>query len=34
MMHYITPQILKYQNIDDLLKNDNRSRSLFDAGEK
>lgn len=33
MMHYITPQILKYQNIDDLLKNDNRSRSLFDAGE-
>ena len=31
-MNYIIPQIIKYQNIDDLLEN-NKTRSLFDPGE-
>ena len=30
---YIIPQIIKYQNIDDLLENNNQSRSLFESGE-
>lgn len=30
---YIIPQIVKYQNIDDLLENNNRKRSFFDAVE-
>lgn len=33
MTNYIIPQILRYQNIDDLLKNNNRDRSLFDTAE-
>ena len=32
MTDYIIPQIIKYQNINDLLKNNNRGRSLFDTG--
>lgn len=31
MTNYIIPQILRYQNIDDLLENNNRARSLFDT---
>lgn len=30
MEYYITPQIRKYETIDDLLENSNKSRSLFD----
>ena len=30
MINYIIPQIIKYQNVDDLLEN-NRDRSLFDT---
>ncbi|MBR5651877.1 MAG: ATP-binding protein [Bacteroidales bacterium] len=30
MANYIIPQIIKYQNFDDLLENKNRDRSLFD----
>lgn len=33
MTNYIIPQIIKYQNIDDLLENNNQARSLFDTGE-
>ena len=33
MTDYIIPQIIKYQNIDDLLENNNQTRSLFDSGE-
>ena len=33
MTNYIIPQIIKYQNIDDLLENNNQTRSLFDSGE-
>lgn len=33
MTNYIIPQIIKYQNIDDLLENKNQARSLFDSGE-
>ena len=33
MEEYIVPQIIKYQNIDDLLENNNQNRSLFDTGE-
>lgn len=33
MKNYITPSILKYQNVDDLLKNNNKNYSLFDIGE-
>lgn len=33
MKKYITPSILKYQSVDDLLKNNNRNNSLFDTGE-
>lgn len=33
MTNYIIPQIIKYQNIDDLLENNNKARSLFDTGE-
>lgn len=33
MTIYIIPQIIKYQNIYDLLKNNNESRSLFDTGD-
>ena len=33
MTNYITPQILRYQNIDDLLENNNKARSLFDTEE-
>lgn len=33
MTDYIIPQIIKYQNIDDLLENNNQARSLFDSGE-
>lgn len=33
MENYIIPQIIKYQNVDDLLKNDNKARSLFDSKE-
>ena len=33
MTEYIIPQIIKYLNIDDLLQNNNRNRSLFDTGE-
>lgn len=33
MEKYIIPQILKYQNIDDLLENKNSNRSLFDSEE-
>lgn len=33
MENYIIPQIIKYQNIDDLLKNDNKAHSLFDTEE-
>ena len=33
MINYIIPQIIKYQNIDDLLTNSNTTRSLFDSGE-
>ena len=29
MKNYITPSILKYQNVDDLLKNNNKNYSLF-----
>lgn len=32
ILNYITPQIVKYQNVDKLLE-DNRQRSLFDVGE-
>ena len=31
MIKYIIPQILKYQNIDDLFVNNNKARSLFYA---
>ena len=31
MKKYIVPQIIKYQNVDDLLANNNRDRSLFDT---
>jgi len=31
MMNYIIPQIIKYQNVDDLLENKNRNLSLFDT---
>lgn len=30
MENYIVPQIIKYSNIDELLKNENKNRSLFD----
>lgn len=30
-MNYIIPQIIKYQNVDDLLENNDRDRSLFDT---
>ena len=33
MEEYIVPQIIKYQNIDDLLENNNKARSLFDTDE-
>lgn len=33
MTNYVTPQILRYQNIDDLLENNNKARSLFDTEE-
>lgn len=33
MNNYITPQIVKYKNVDDLLKNSNSSYSLFDTEE-
>ena len=33
MTNYIIPQIIKYQNIDDLLENNNMARSLFDTDE-
>ena len=33
MTNYIIPQIIKYQNIDDLLENNNKARSLFNTGE-
>lgn len=33
MTNYIIPQIIKYQNIDDLLENNNQARSLSDTGE-
>ena len=33
MTNYIIPQIIKYQNIDGLLENNNQARSLFDSGE-
>ena len=33
MEEYIIPQIIKYQNIDDLLENNNKARSLFDTDE-
>lgn len=33
MENYIIPQIIKYQNVDDLLKNDNKAHSLFDTKE-
>ena len=29
MMNYIVPQIIKYQNVEDLLANNNKDRSLF-----
>lgn len=32
ILNYITPQIVKYQNIDDLLEN-NRQRTFFDVTE-
>lgn len=32
ILNYITPQIVKYQNIDDLLEN-NRQRTFFDVAE-
>lgn len=32
-MDYITPQIIEYDNIDDLLKNDNKFHSLFNNKE-
>ena len=31
MKNYIIPQIIKYQNVDDLLENKNRNLSLFDT---
>ena len=34
MIEYIVPQIIKYQNIDDLLENNNGSNSLFNIKEK
>ena len=33
MENYIIPQIIKYQNVDDLLKNDNKAHSLFGTEE-
>ena len=33
MTDYIIPQIIKYQNIDDLLESNNKARSLFDSRE-
>ena len=33
MMNYIIPQIIKYQNVDDLLENNDRGRSLFNEGK-
>lgn len=33
MTNYIIPHIRKYQNIDDLLGNNNKTRSIFDTGE-
>ena len=33
MNNYIRPQIIKYQNIDDLLKNNNKASSFFGPGE-
>ena len=30
MMEYIVPQITKYSNIDELLKNESKTPSLFD----
>ena len=32
-IEYIVPQIVKYQNIDDLLENKNNTRSFFDTNE-
>lgn len=32
-MNYIIPQIIKYQNVDDLLENNDRGRSLFNEGK-
>lgn len=34
MEKYIVPQIVKYQNIEDLLENNNKSRSFFSTEEK
>lgn len=34
MEEYIVPQLIIYQNIDSLLKNNNKSRSLFESEEK
>ena len=31
MINYIIPQIIKYQNVDDLLENNSKDRSLFDT---
>ena len=33
MINYIIPQIIKYQNVDDLLENNDKDRSLFDTGK-
>ena len=33
MEKYIVPQIVKYQNIDNLLENSNSKRSLFDIDD-
>lgn len=34
MMNYIVPQIIKYQNVEDLLTNNNKDCSLFEFDKR